>query len=1005
MATALASQLAQIRAHTTKPLDLKAQKKAHSRSLLFEPNVAASQDFEFLYQLCYEGFQELCSLDSRFTRFANSIFSEQSKREDRTQMTAAQNQRLNVVLEEFLHLVGSKLLLKPAHKAVEWLVRRFRSVKANYLIRFNFFDLTAVLIRINQNNTLCLVFAFLPFHSTPIFPTMLSIIPEKMSPTLRFLHPYVQSLANPSRHAIVHAASINRPFLAAMSTYVLKSCHSGLQHPTLISFWASIAAEAVAAMLDQGCSARLEAQEQKQEDVVLFLLPILNDGLSLDNVPDLRVGCYMILTVLASKASLNDGVLSAMMEAITSEWYQTSHAGLICLSVLAEKKRTAGLPRKAFQAVIALEYLDDDLLTISKQYKVDKLVQGVALGIVTGLEKARDSSGLRLLRILMEANMMSDASTKAIVKSVISALQTTASSPSSGFDVQGSLADLVLRLCDAEDVGAVIQSTMTESKFDLVTLKSGLRRVNHSEESTLEQRIEYVNVQDADEPMTTDDFDTLTSRILTRTAYEISFLSHSDSYVFGSLAHAFLSIHASTIDVERFSDLPVLRKSLGMSEPLYLSFFVRIWCGRGPPKARAAAIRTVTNYFGKEKPAADVQMLFSYILYALSDTSPIIRRSAANLVLVLAPVYARMADKENKEANQPILGQQQIYGQGHETQAVSWLSNKEAACFILDLVVPNLEECVLDESHVSQILSDNLNGPKHTRDTNAIQKGLKKSLRLALLSSICSHIVNTPLYAVKSRLLQMLNQVPNVGSTSRTKLLLPLLSNTMEQGQQEYERICKTEQLDHSQLLDRIVSVVTPGDREGIQTLKSIIEPLNSLIFPSLRNAALHRLKMIWTSIKTDLQFLLATALFESAVGKVGASGNQKADAMEILRTLPLSTGILKFLFENLPSVSSTLQEKSPIPKRRRTSHGHFNGNGAYDERNLAFAIGQVTLVLELVGDTKTERHPELLGGLFRIMSDLQHSQGHAVTATGYLQLLAIESMLTIVKSAEVCNW
>ena len=126
MTTALASQLAQIRAHSTNPLDLKAQKKAHSRSLVFEPGVAANQDFESLYQICYEGFQELCNLDSRFAGFADSIFSEQSKHEDRIQMTAVQNQRLDVVLEEFLHLVGSKLLLKPALKAVEWLVRRFR---------------------------------------------------------------------------------------------------------------------------------------------------------------------------------------------------------------------------------------------------------------------------------------------------------------------------------------------------------------------------------------------------------------------------------------------------------------------------------------------------------------------------------------------------------------------------------------------------------------------------------------------------------------------------------------------------------------------------------------------------------------------------------------------------------------------------------------------------------------------------------------------------------------
>ena len=789
-----------------------------------------------------------------------------------------------------------------------------------------------------------------------------------------------------------------------MSAYVLKCCHKGLHNPTLISFWVSIATEAVAAMLDQSRSARLEAQERNQEDTMIFLLPILNDGLSLVDVPELRVGCYMILTVLASKASLDDDVLSVMMEAVTHEWSQTFHAGLICLGMLAELKRTAGLPRKAFEAVIALEHLDDDLMTISKHYKTDKLVLSVTLGIVSGLDKDRDPSWLRLLRFLIEAKMMSDASTKAIIKSIISALQRAAPDVGSDFDVQDSLADFVLRLRDSKDLSAVINSIITESNFDLGHLESRFRRVNY-EESTSEQHAERVNMEDADGQIKTDDFATLASRIPTRTAYEISFLSHSDSYVYGSLAHTFISIHTSAVDVEKFSDLPVLRKSLGMTEPLFLSFFVRVWCGLGPAKARTAAIRTVVDYFKAEKLAADVQMLFPYILYALSDASMIVRRSAANLVLVLAPAYARMADKDDREANQPILGQQQIYGQGYETQGVTWLSNKEAIRIILDLIVPGLEECILDEGHISRILSDNLNGQKHPRDTNT--KDLKKSLRLAFLSSLCSHVVNTPLYVVKSRLLEILNQVHRVGSTSRTKLLLPLLLNTMRKDEQEYESICGREQLDQSQLLDRIASIVIPGDREGIQVLGSIVEPLSHLNFPSLRAAALHRLRIIWASIKPDLQVLLATTLLESAVGKaeVGVGDNRNADAMETLRTLPLSSAIHKSFLENLPSISSTLQNKPPVFKRRRTSHGHSDSHGPSDDRNLVSAIRKITFVLELIGDAKIERRPELLGDLFRIMSDLQHFPGHAATAISYLQVLALEGMLSIVNRAEVRNW
>ena len=128
MATALAAQLATIAANSTNQLDLKAQRRAHSQSLIFEPQDAAVQDFDTVYDVCIGGFRELCLLDSRFSSFAKSIFSEHSKTQERSQMTSAQNEELDVVLERFLHLVGSKILLQPAIQAVEWLVRRFRSV-------------------------------------------------------------------------------------------------------------------------------------------------------------------------------------------------------------------------------------------------------------------------------------------------------------------------------------------------------------------------------------------------------------------------------------------------------------------------------------------------------------------------------------------------------------------------------------------------------------------------------------------------------------------------------------------------------------------------------------------------------------------------------------------------------------------------------------------------------------------------------------------------------------
>lgn len=126
MASSLSAQLSQIAAKSTNPLNLKAQRIAHSQSLIFDRKVAGSQDFDTIYDICHEGFQELCLLDPRYAEFERTIFSEQSKAEDRTEMNAAQNKELDTVLDAFLALVGGRLLLSPAVKAVDWLVRRFR---------------------------------------------------------------------------------------------------------------------------------------------------------------------------------------------------------------------------------------------------------------------------------------------------------------------------------------------------------------------------------------------------------------------------------------------------------------------------------------------------------------------------------------------------------------------------------------------------------------------------------------------------------------------------------------------------------------------------------------------------------------------------------------------------------------------------------------------------------------------------------------------------------------
>ena len=756
-------------------------------------------------------------------------------------------------------------------------------------------------------------------------------------------------------------------------------------------------------MLDQARSARLESQKQNQEDVVLFLLPILNEGLLMENSPDLRVGCYMVLTVLASKADLDDGVLAVLMEAVTSEWTQTSHAGIICLSVLAQQRQASELPKSVFKSVIVLENLVDDLLTLREQYKVERLTLSIILGILNGLKRTRDESRLRLLRTLIEYDLMDEASTAIALESVLSVAQKLPSEAEPTFDVQDSLTDLVLRLADSKAVGHLVQTAIEVSGLDIVQAQKRLDRTFASSETTPDPTNEDVDMEDLGERARTEDFEVLTSRIPTRTAYEISFLSHSDSYVFDSLAHAFNAVCASAIDLERFSNLPVLRKPLAMSEPLFFSFFVRIWCGNVSAIARAAAIQTMAKTIAVVPLTADLQIVLPYLVFALADESAKVRRAAVELVLVLASAYARANGTDNDLADLPILGHEEIYGQGKESKGLSWLSVKETHKFLADLLVPGLEECLLDATHIDRLLSDNINGLKHHTAENTVRKELKTSSRLAIFSSLCSHVVNTPLYVVKFRLLKILSTVPKVGSTSRTKLLLPLLSDVASKTPEKQEQLCRNGELDLSQVMDRVVSIVVATDREGMQLLKSIIEVEDQSRSLKLKAAALRHLQSIWSSMKADLQASFARLLLEQAVGTPERlSGvDTGVEAMAMLRAVPLSAPILQSFVEGLPSISSNLQDKPSASKRRRTSHGQAEQIVNLDAEDLAPIVRKITVVLELLEEAKARKDPELLKGLFQVFSDLHHCSSHSSTATGYLQVSAMDNMLAIVKNAE----
>jgi len=838
----------------------------------------------------------------------------------------------------------------------------------------------------------------------PMFATLLSILPKSLPPVLKFLHPYTESFAFPPRHTIVYAATNNQLFFAAFNNYVLRVCRAGQDYPAILSYWATIATEALAGVIDQSISGRRNVQRQKEEDVLLRILPILNEGLAMRQVPDLRVGCYMILTVLASKVDLEDIVLTAMMEAVVMNWTpSTTHAGLICLAVLAQQRQSTRLPKKVFKAIRAVESLENDLKVLNEQYRVDNLTLGLILGILDGLHKDQDAYQLSFVRTAIESHLMSIRNISAGVKSILVTANNSKPAYEGRLDIQGHLADLILRLVDSKEVGSIVQDAIKDTKIDLENLEAKLQVVLRPADELHSQAIEDIDMDDSENKSRAEDLQKLVGHIPTRTAYEISFLSHSESYVFGSLANAFGVASSSSATLRAFADFPVLRKSLAMTEPFFLSFFIRYWCGPYPDSSRAAALACVRDYFEETEITTDVQAFFPYVLCALADPATAVRRAATELVMKLAPLYVEKDDKGMKRKDRSILGLDSIYGQGSETKGISWLTNGDASRFVRDILIPNLEECRLDERYISRVLTTSLNGSDHGKAPQTPQKELKKSVRAALLNSLSSHAINSPLYAVKFRLLSILNGVDKVGSTSRSKALLPLLAALEKQDMNTIEERCKKEQVDEAQFMDEVAKTVSPNDREGIRILQRMIA-LEDTSPPQLRKAAFDRIREVWPSMKHDMQLMLSTTLLDLVIEVPMKPPGHDADseAVDILRNVPLSSEVLLSFIESLPTLSPTVEDGPGNPKRRRTSHGHVEGQQSRFNAAVKAPLRHITTVLELLAASKAGTSPRLMKGLFQVLTDLQHFKSKNGMELGYLQSLVLGSMYAVVERSKV---
>ncbi|KAF2641789.1 U3 small nucleolar RNA-associated protein 10 [Massarina eburnea CBS 473.64] len=950
--TSLQKQLAVIAATSTHQLDLKAQKLAHGKSLLFDAKVAAAQSFESLHLICHEGYRDLCALDPRFARFSSSLFSEQSKVEDRTQMTQKENARLDGVLEAFLTMVGPRLLLKPAEKALEWLVRRFR---------------------VHEYNTETLVFTYLPYHTAPQFRALLAILPPNPGHTLRFLHPYIQSPTEyPPRRTIVYTAVNTPAFFKALQNHVIRVLEAGHQGPSLLSFWSSVTTQAIDAILDKSRSGRKPIQGQKTEDVLLQTLPVLDRCMRISTGPEAVTACYMIIIVLVSKAPFEDKVLDSLMEAaMLSQESGTLDPCLTCLAVLAEERSDVQLPPAILNRLLRIPNLRRTLVSLSKRCRVDRLTLGCALGALRGIGESEEKQ--QIFREIIDAQILDEPQMTILFSALLQVVREDAH----GSVYHGELIEYVSKLSEEPAIAQIVKTAAAKSSTDLESLGLMIESPTHLDENRL--------LEDEDEEMldVNDDRTGSVNTILPPEIVEISFLDPNASSFKETLA-AFQQA-VTFKQTSRFLSANVLQRKNAVANPLYLSFLVRVWCGASIANTRCIALHAATAVIGSLDQPADLQNLIPYLLYALSDSSANVRRYAATLVAALSKKTS------NSKSSNPRWGESDLYGKDTK---ILHLTNEQLTG-LLSALDSIREECVMDAKLILTSLRETLEG---SQPTNASRSSLKSTFRGPVIAFIGSHIAATPVLGVRLRLLSLLKLPGKAMTSARVAAVLPVVRTWCSLSNKDVQRKCENEQT-QSQDADRAhIDALLPKEADSMNLLREVVSGKFDKERSQLVQVVFDWINAHWKSIRPESRLSLSQDLLDLALRDNDTSFDElcRSASLQTLRNVNLDTAALISFIDSVPSAAQ-LPEGPPAKKRRRTSRNEIVRADAQSPEDISRLLRRLTLVLELIEASTPGERPELFKSLFAILGDLQPLRQQSGSDLVYLQGLILGSLTPMV--------
>ncbi|CAG0890703.1 unnamed protein product [Darwinula stevensoni] len=382
MATSLAQQLKRLAVPQTSLLSRDLRKA----SFLFDPNEAAALDRDVIFAIGVSGFEELVGLNPAFRGFEATLFNEASKTFQRAVQTSEDNKKLDKIINDFLLLLSPYFLLKPAHKALEWLVHRF------YIHEFNKDGLLACI---------------LPYHDTRLFVRAVQMI--RLEGQWAWLSPLGREGIPLSKQVLFNRCAADLDFLQlvcnAMRRLVKKhkKINPGVLQ-TAIGFYTTTLIGTI-----REC-------KKVKDTIVALVLPSVIQGLR-SGLEDYVAGVYMVLAQLCRQTRLKTTFIDQLIQRIVMNLHPSlmeEAVALLCL--LCQSQDFSVFPPDTLPVLLDTEGIPKALEAISADFSVGPLL----ISLLTSIDLAADDgTHVQALARLVQSSRLPQHNAQTFIEKVL----------------------------------------------------------------------------------------------------------------------------------------------------------------------------------------------------------------------------------------------------------------------------------------------------------------------------------------------------------------------------------------------------------------------------------------------------------------------------------------------------------------------------------------------------------------------------------------------------------